>query len=122
MVKKRISTTHPPPHESRTSSRPAITVDYEHYARFLADTDWTEEQKQEYLQTIWYITCELVSLGIGVHPLQQVKNGCGKNPENFEQSALLTPGMLKYEDTGITSIFKETIHSAISKQKEGGKA
>ncbi|MDF2368867.1 hypothetical protein [Sneathiella sp.] len=102
--------------------KPVITVDYEHYAHFLAGTDWTEEQKQEYLQTIWNITCELVSLGIGVHPLQQIENGCGKIPDNAEQPALLTPDMLEYRDTGITSIFKETTQSVVSEQEGGGKA
>lgn len=122
MVNKRKTAEHPPSPTRPIGSRPVITVDYEHYVYFLADTDWTEEQKQEYLQTIWNITCELVSLGIGVHPLQQIENGCGKIPTNSEQSELLTPDMLEYRDTGITSIFKEITQPDVSEQEKGGKA
>lgn len=62
-------------------TRSAITVDYERYAHFLDDSDLTEEQKREFLQTLWSIVCEFVALGFEVHPAQQAQKACGKTQE-----------------------------------------
>ena len=70
--------------------RPVVTVDYELYEHYLGDSDLTEEQKREFLQHLWNLICEFVSLGWGVHPVQQAlaaKEGCGKQPETFLESA-----------------------------------
>ena len=60
-----------PATENLSSDQPFITVDYERYAHLLEETDLTDEQKREYLQALWGIIVEFVSLGWGVHPLQQ---------------------------------------------------
>lgn len=69
----------------------AVFVDYDLYAHFLDDSDLTEEQKREVLQLLWNIVCEFVSLGWGVHPLQQAlddKEACGKPSENAQEIAV----------------------------------
>ncbi len=75
-----------PNHNSDTHSpenaRPTVTFDYDLYARYLEDADLTEEQKHEFLQTLWNIIVDFVSLGFGVHPVQQAQNTCGKLPES----------------------------------------
>ena len=58
--------------------KPVITLDYERYAHFLEDEDLTEEQKHEFIETLWNIIVEFVSLGFGVHPLQQASTACGQ--------------------------------------------
>ncbi len=70
------------PYTDRSAARPVITVNYEKYAHFLEDIDWSEEQKAEWLQALWNIIVEFVSLGWGVHPLQQAQDSCGKLKEN----------------------------------------
>ena len=73
-----------------TAGGSAVFVDYELYARYLEDTDLTEEQKREFLQLLWNIICEFVSLGWGVHPLQQAldaEEGCGKRGNPLPESA-----------------------------------
>ena len=67
---------------SAPCSKPVILVDYEKYAHFLDDADLSDEEKQEFVQTIWSIIVEFVSLGFGVHPLQQAQN----HRENNEKS------------------------------------
>ena len=62
-------------------ARSIITVDYERYAPLLDDPDLTEEQKREFLQTLWSIVCEFVALGFEVHPAQQAQKACGKAQE-----------------------------------------
>ena len=53
-------------------SPPVIGVDYAAYAHFLTDTDLSEAEKQELLQSLWNAVVEFVALGFGVHPLQQI--------------------------------------------------
>ena len=73
---------------------PAITVDYERYAHFLENSDLTKEQRRKLIQTLWNIVVEFVSLGFGVHPLQQAKNGCGKLNKNPSKLPLTAPDEL----------------------------
>ncbi len=68
-----------------------ITVDYERYAHMLEDADLSEDQKREFLQTIWNIIVEFVSLGFGVHPLQQVQNSCGERQDITSKPTLTAP-------------------------------
>lgn len=57
------------------SSRPTLSIDLDYYQRFLDDTNLTEEQKQELLQTLWQIVCEFVQMGFNINPVGQVQCG-----------------------------------------------
>ena len=65
--------------------RPGLTVDYNLYAQYLEDSDLSEAEKQEFIETLWSIICQFVAMGFGVHPLQQAKdaaeNSCGQDAE-----------------------------------------
>lgn len=78
--------------------RPALTLDVALYEQYLAECDLTEEEKHEFLQTLWKIVCEFVMLGFGVHPLQQVGNDCGHSFGNSDQCSFLTPDMLELRE------------------------
>lgn len=80
---------------SKTAKNPSIiTLDYDLYAHYLDGADLTEEQKQEFLETLWSIVCEFVALGFEVHPAQQAKNACGElliqlaNPSDSKADAI----------------------------------
>lgn len=62
--------------EFDTSAKPTLSVDVERYQHFLDESDLTEAQKVEFLQSLWNIMMSFVELGFGVHPLQEV---CGKD-------------------------------------------
>ena len=63
-----------------STARPALKLDVERYEKMLNDCDLTEEQRQDFLETIWSIIVGFVDLGFDIHPLQQVDNdGCGKD-------------------------------------------
>lgn len=56
---------------------PALTIDYALYEQYLDDADLSEEQKREFIETLWNIIVSFVDLGFGVHPLQQAtSDGC----------------------------------------------
>jgi hypothetical protein len=54
--------------------RPSIEVDYERYAKMLDASDLNEDQKREFLETLWQVIVQFVDLGFGVHPLQAVQS------------------------------------------------
>jgi hypothetical protein len=56
------------------SGAPALSFDAEAYRHFLADCDWTDEQKDEFTEALWQIVLNFVDLGFGLHPAQQVGN------------------------------------------------
>ncbi|MFA3920698.1 hypothetical protein [Ruegeria hyattellae] len=62
--------------EFDTSANPILSVDVERYQQYLDDTDLSEAEKAEFLQSLWQVIISFVELGFGVHPLQEV---CGKN-------------------------------------------
>lgn len=106
------------PNQFEKRERPVMTVDFERYAHMLEDSDLTEEQKRELLQALWNITVEFVSLGFGVHPIQQAKEACGKPTEKSSNSAL-TASDTVYLDQSILSQFFEASDLETDADAEG---
>ena len=74
----------------------ALSFDYEKYAPYLEDADLTEEQKREFLETLWSIMVSFVDLGFGIHPVQQV---CGQEDEIGPSIADQCENMLHSKNT-----------------------
>ena len=55
-----------------TPRKNALTFDAQEFCHFLADTDWTDEQKREFIEVLWQIVVGFVDLGFDLHPVQQV--------------------------------------------------
>lgn len=106
-------------HEGSHQDRPVLTIDYEKYAHFLEDSDLTEDQKQEFLQTLWNIIVEFVSLGWGVHPLQQAQKPCGQLGENSLKASLTAPDRLNLDQQFITENFLKAADSVNESEPEG---
>lgn len=96
MSKETTPQDHTPPAPSRAPvsalDRPCIIVDYEKYAHFLEDADLTDEEKQAFIHAIWSIITDFVSLGFGVHPLQQAgyEKGNDRNTLSNNLSDVIT--------------------------------
>ena len=58
---------------SQESHAPSIAIDYALYEAYLADSDWSDEEKQAFLDALWQIIVAFVDLGFGVHPLLQAE-------------------------------------------------
>jgi hypothetical protein len=63
----------------QSSSGNAIELDVAKYEALLADSDLSEDQKTEILQTLWEIIVTFVDMGFGLHPVQQA---CGEKAED----------------------------------------
>lgn len=61
---------------------PTLTIDWELYGKHLDESDLSDAEKREFLETLWSIVVSFVDLGFGVHPLQQVTdNTCAQQAE-----------------------------------------
>ena len=58
---------------SQESHAPSIAIDYALYEAYLADSDWSDDEKQAFLDDLWQIIVAFVDLGFGVHPLLQAE-------------------------------------------------
>lgn len=59
---------------------PSLILDVEKYEHYLAESDASEEEKEELLHALWNLICEFVTMGYGVHPVQQAlkDQDCGQ--------------------------------------------
>ena len=61
---------------------PTLTIDWELYGKYLDESDLSDAEKREFLETIWSIVVSAVDLGFGVHPVQQAAgNICEQQAE-----------------------------------------
>lgn len=58
---------------------PALTIDFDLYESYLIESDLSDEEKIELMQTLWSIVMSFVDLGFGIHPMQQA---CEQGDEN----------------------------------------
>ncbi len=92
-------------------TEPIVTVDYELYKHYLEDTDLDEQQKREILEALWSIITSFVSLGFGVHPLQEIAQlQCGQNDENNNHPPSENPNDVEYDEH--ENHEEETTHTA----------
>ncbi len=59
------------PESASTQQKLAIQFDAQDFVHFLGESDLTEAQKLEYVQTVWTIVLQFVDMGFGLHPIQQ---------------------------------------------------
>lgn len=67
---------------------PALEFDAQEFWHFVEELDLNDEEKHDYLETVWSIIVGFVDLGFGIHPIQQA---CGYLTENFSKTALTAP-------------------------------
>lgn len=48
-----------------------LSVDWELYAHLLEDSDLTDDEKREFIGSLWYVVCAFVDLGFGIESTQQ---------------------------------------------------
>ena len=84
----------------------ALTFDVTRYDKYLADCDLTEEQKQEFLETLWNIIVSFVDIGFGIDATQAV---CGQLLQTAFKDILNDSDMI--ESKTLPKNFKNTAAS-----------
>lgn len=85
---------HPPPipkSEPRELSRPSVQFDWQDWLPYLADSDIPEDQRQEWIETLWGIVLGFVDLGFDVKSPSET---CG---EAIDLKAVLERAVLNSE-------------------------
>ena len=101
--------------KARMSSS-TIEVDLEEFLHFLDDSHLSDEEKMECLEIHWRIICDLMSLGFGIHPVQQAKKACGQDVEMPTQPTLEMPKVL---ELGIAKLSKHSVSRRTIKPGKG---
>lgn len=95
------------PNSKPTKTRPVITLDYDLYAHYLDDADLSEEQKREFLQTLWNLIVEIMSLGFDIHPVQQAQKPCGKLSKNRKEPPFIEADAVQLNSHILEHIFSD---------------
>lgn len=75
---------------------PSLTIDWELYGKYLEESDLSDAEKREFLETLLAIVVSAVDLGFGVHPVQQAAgNICEQQAEIGKFIAVQSASMLK---------------------------
>ncbi|MCY0149335.1 hypothetical protein OEG84_16870 [Hoeflea sp. G2-23] len=82
------------PDGAPTDCAPALSIDWEFYGTYLDESDLSDDQKREFIETLWSIAVSFVDLGFGIAPVQ---TGCEQNAN----SALRLPDDLLSLDKDI---------------------
>jgi hypothetical protein len=75
-----------------TPTLPTLTLDVALYQHYLDDSDLSDAQKQELLETLWTLICEFVFLGFGVSSTQLIQDRCGQD-HKLSTTNLKTPSI-----------------------------
>lgn len=80
---------------TNSPTRPTLSIDWDFYGRYLAQSDATDAEKRALLETLWVIVVAFVDLGLGIHPLQ---NPCGKDADWAVNLPFEIADMIELED------------------------
>ena len=58
---------------------PTLTVDWTVYANFLEDSEMTDDQKRELIETVWAIVVSFIDMGFDV---RAPEDACGQDPQS----------------------------------------
>lgn len=78
---------------------PSLTIDWDLYLSHLEDSDMSDDQKRDFIQTLWNIVVSFVDLGFDIHPLQQAREKCSGQDDDLaiaiQQSVVSSRGKSK---------------------------
>lgn len=107
--------------------KPVIEIDYARYEQLLDDPDLTPEQRRAFLDAVWNIMVEFVSLGFGVHPLQLAHAecsdpACGQVDTDDDHQPILSRDTVEWFSQPLKENFKSASidQNMVLQAKEGG--
>ena len=83
-----------------------LTIDVSLYEHYLDDSDMSDAEKNEFIQTMWNLVCEFVMIGFKIHPIQQGYQECGKDEKQDTAPHALSLDVIKSLDPDILDIKK----------------
>ena len=96
--------------ENKSKPWPLLTIDYALYEKTLENSNASDEEKREFIETLWNIIVSFIDLGFGIHPLQQACE------QPLDLSTLELSDVLESKKSNPHKAFAKAI-SAIEKEK-----
>ena len=87
--------------ETERDNFKTLTLDVDYYQSFLDDVDIPDDQKQEFIETLWNIMVQFVDMGFGIEPIQIALQ---ENQKPLLEMAL--PLLEKEKDSELAAKFK----------------
>ena len=81
--------------KAKTETPFAIDFDANEFMHFLEGTDWSDEQKAEYITLVWDIVFDLVMCGVSIKVPDAPQNACGKLSKNGADEGIQARAMVK---------------------------
>jgi len=79
-----------------SNASPTLSIDWELYGKYLEESDLSDAEKREFLETLMAIVVSAVDLGFGMHPVQQAAgNICEQQAEISKFIATQSASVLK---------------------------
>lgn len=100
-------------------SKPRIEIDYARYEALLDDPSLSAEDRRAFLDVVWNIMVEFVSLGFGVHPLQQCGAACGEGEISQESLPILSHNEVHLLSNSLTTTFDDAALLPKDREQEG---
>lgn len=113
----------PPPHSSPETMSPmpgmtysaatGLAIDWKLYSHYLDDSDLSDDQKRDFIETLASIMFAFVDLGLDLHPLQQVPHDGSDNKKRQDAKRAVPAGTTsKAINDALASAFDKQSHSA----------
>lgn len=83
-------------HSDGATGPPAIRFDWQDWLPYIVDADIPEDQKREFIETLFSIVIGFVDLGFGLNPTQEI---CG---EEIDLTAILRAGVVECSEQSTT--------------------
>ncbi|MEM6678423.1 MAG: hypothetical protein AAF675_11190 [Pseudomonadota bacterium] len=71
---------------------PTVKIDWDHCESLLDGSEMSEDEKKEFIESLWSIVLSFVDLGFGLHPAQQ---SCGQSASRDELNAIDVVSLLE---------------------------
>lgn len=85
-----------------------LSIDWQFYADALDQSDLTDDEKREFIETLWYIVVSFVDLGFGVDSVSHAIESCQAPPEPRAQVLRMeTDSPLRQRFTGANDELNE---------------
>lgn len=91
--------------DNTSNAIPSLTVDWEAYGHFLDESDLTDEQKRELIETVWAIVVGFVDLGFKV---KSPEKSCG---QDFAVAAAISKDVLNSPSIHMNKMNSEKVVS-----------
>lgn len=86
------------PDQTQMPPKMTLSIDMEKYLGQIEDWNLSEDQKREFIETLWGLLIAFAELGFGISAAEQAMNACGQVRDSSVKPARVAPDAVYSED------------------------